>query len=75
VHEEHQRLQRKPSQNTSIPHILGCMERWMMPHAWQCSRGIWTMPSITCFNFLLALTLDTGTFCRPLPPLAISQRP
>lgn len=53
----------------------GVPSRWLVPHACQRSRGIWTMPSITCFNFLLALTLDTGTFCRPLPPLAISQRP
>ncbi|KAK4811153.1 hypothetical protein QYF61_019784 [Mycteria americana] len=33
----------------------GFLERWSMPHACQCLRGIWTMPLITCFNFWSAL--------------------
>jgi len=33
----------------------GFLARWLMSHARQCSRGIWIMPSIACFNFWLAL--------------------
>ncbi|KAK4824299.1 LOW QUALITY PROTEIN: hypothetical protein QYF61_013044 [Mycteria americana] len=33
----------------------GFLERWSMPQACQCLRGIWTMPLITCFNFWSAL--------------------
>ena len=29
----------------------GFPERWSMPPACQCSRGIWTVPFRTCFNF------------------------
>ena len=29
----------------------GFLERWSMPHACQCLRGIWTVPLIICFNF------------------------
>jgi len=28
------------------------LERWSMPQACQCLRGIWTMPFITCFNLV-----------------------
>lgn len=28
--------------------------RWLMPHAWQWSKDIWSMPSIMSFNFQLA---------------------
>ncbi|KAK4824315.1 hypothetical protein QYF61_013060 [Mycteria americana] len=34
----------------------GFLERWSMPQACQCLRGIWTMPLITHFNFWSALT-------------------
>lgn len=33
----------------------GFLERSLMPHACQCSRGVWAIPSIICFNFWLAL--------------------
>ncbi|KAK4824758.1 hypothetical protein QYF61_018492, partial [Mycteria americana] len=33
----------------------GFLERWSMPQACQCLRGIWTMPLTTCFNFWSAL--------------------
>ena len=33
----------------------GFLERWSIPHACQCLRGVWTMPLITCFNFWSAL--------------------
>lgn len=36
----------------------GFLQRWLMPHACQCSRVIWIMPSITYFNFWLALKLS-----------------
>ncbi|KAK4827477.1 hypothetical protein QYF61_018713 [Mycteria americana] len=35
----------------------GFLERWSMPQACQCLRGIWTMPLTTCFNFWSALNL------------------
>ena len=31
------------------------LERWSLPQACQCLRGIWTMPLITCFSFWSAL--------------------
>ena len=34
--------------------VTGFIERWLMPHAWQCSRDIWAMPS-AFLNILLAL--------------------
>ena len=33
----------------------GFLERWSMPQACQCLRGIWTMPLMTCFSFWSAL--------------------
>ena len=33
----------------------GFLERWSMPQACQCLKGIWTMPLITFSNFLSAL--------------------
>ncbi|KAK4822988.1 hypothetical protein QYF61_024696 [Mycteria americana] len=30
----------------------GFLERWSMPQACQCSRGIWTTPLIRCFNLV-----------------------
>ena len=30
----------------------GLLERWSVPQACQCLRGIWTMLLIICFNFL-----------------------
>lgn len=33
----------------------GFQERWLMPHSCQCPKGIWIMPSVTDFNFWLAL--------------------
>jgi len=34
---------------------IGFLERWSMPQACWCLRGIWTMPFKTCFNFCSAL--------------------
>lgn len=34
---------------------IGFLERWLMSHACQCSRDIWIMLSVICFNFCLAL--------------------
>jgi len=34
-----------------VKHWNRLPERWSVPHACQCLRGIWTMPLITCFNF------------------------
>jgi len=34
---------------------IGFLERWSMPQACRCLRGIWTMPFKTCFNFWSAL--------------------
>lgn len=31
----------------------GFLERSLRPHAHQCPRDIWTMPSVTCFNSCL----------------------
>jgi len=36
------------------------LERWSMPQACQCLRGIWTMPLTTGFNFWSALNLSGG---------------
>jgi len=33
-----------------VRHGTGFLERWSMPQARQCLRGIWTMPLITRFN-------------------------
>lgn len=33
----------------------GFLERWLIPHACRCSRDIWTVPSVSCLNFWLAL--------------------
>ena len=41
----------------------GFLERWAMPHACQCLRGILTMPLITCFNFWSALK-SSGSWTR-----------
>ena len=30
----------------------GFLETWSIPQAWQCLRGIWTMPLTTCFNLV-----------------------
>lgn len=30
------------------------LERWSMPPAFQCFRGIWTMPLARCFNLVLS---------------------
>ncbi|KAK4816066.1 hypothetical protein QYF61_011074 [Mycteria americana] len=37
----------------------GFLERWSMPQACQCLRGIWTMPLIPCFSFWSALKRQT----------------
>lgn len=31
--------------------VAGFQKRWLMPQDCQCSRGSWTIPSITCFWF------------------------
>ena len=41
----------------------GFLERWSMPQACQCWRGIWTMPLTTCFDFWSALQLS-GSWTR-----------
>jgi len=33
----------------------GFLETWLMPHACQCLKGIWTMLFIILFNFWSAL--------------------
>jgi len=33
----------------------GFLERWLMPQACQCLRGIWTMLLKTCFDIWAAL--------------------
>jgi len=33
----------------------GLLERWLMPQACQCSRGIWTISLTTCYSFQSAL--------------------
>ena len=39
------------------------LERWSMPQACQCLKGIWTMPLITCFSFWSALNWS-GSWTR-----------
>jgi len=41
----------------------GLLERWSMPQACWCLRGIWTMPLITCFKFWSALK-RSGSWTR-----------
>ena len=42
--------------NTALPREwpntgTSFLKRWLMPQAFQCLRGIWTMPLVSCFNF------------------------
>lgn len=41
----------------------GFLARLLIPHASQCSSGIWIMPSVTCFNFCLSLK-RSGSWTR-----------
>jgi len=54
----------------------GFLERWCVLHACRCWRGIWTMPSVTCINFWLALewSRNCSRFQLPLQHWASSVK-